>query len=369
MKHSILLTLLFLLVFSLTAQEKAFIEQNLRTEWMTYEHGAYVPLPEERVSIGNTVYFNVSASRFSGRTLILKSARPFFVFFNGKLSGEYQGSASLNIDSLSLAHYTPNLLVAVHQQGVNKRDLKTWIVTVREKASSSGFVPPLRPPTYFKDFVIVAGLVVTIMFLVITRFNPKLASDYFSVIRIFSVREADDAQSNARLTSSTNIQFYISCSLLLGFYLMIIFHHLPDAYALPLFFQGHSFAEVVWQWIRLSALILGVFFTKIIFVFSFTRLFGLRGLARIHFFNWVRLLLIIFGSSSLILFIYYISSGDSPGVFVVFLGLIVATLIAWIIVAFLKLNSKSEHSMFHLFSYICATEIIPLLITIKVLFQ
>jgi hypothetical protein len=205
--------------------------------------------------------------------------------------------------------------------------------------------------------------------LFITHFNPKLASDYFSIIRIFSLREGDDAQSNARLTSSTNIQFYIGCSLLLGLYLMIIFHHLPDAYALPLYFGGHSFGAVVWQWIRLSTIILGVFFLKILFIFSLTRLFGLRGLARIHFFNWVKLLLIVFGASSLILFIYFISRGQSPGFFVVFLSLIVGTLMVWIGVAFLKLNGKSEHSMFHLFSYICATEIIPLLITIKVLFQ
>jgi hypothetical protein len=125
----------------------------------------------------------------------------------------------------------------------------------------------------------------------------------------------------------------------------------------------------VWQWIRLSVIILGVFFVKILLIFSLTRLFGLKGLARIHFFNWVRLLLIVFGASSIILFIYFILRGQSPDFFIVFLTLVVGTLVSWIFIVFLKLNGKTEHSMFHLFSYICATEIIPLLITIKVLFQ
>jgi hypothetical protein len=366
MKRAILLAHLLLLIHSVEAQEKAFVEKDLQTEWLTYEQG-YVPIGAETYNIGNTLYFQLAPAQYPGRSLVLKSARPFFVFFNGRISGEYDGYVSFKVDSLATAYFTQTLLVTIHQKDINKRDLKTWILS--EKKKNSSLVPPGRPSTYFKDFVIVAGLIIIIMFLIITHFNPKLASDYFSVIRIFSHREGDDAQSNARLTGSTNIQFYIGCSLLLGLYLMIIFHHLPDAYALPLYFEGHSFGAVVWQWIRLSVIILGLFFLKIVFIFSLTRLFGLRGLARIHFFNWVRLLLIVFGASSLILFVYYISRGQSPVFFVVFLSLIVGTLMAWIGVAFLKLKGKSEHSMFHLFSYICATEIIPLLITIKVLFQ
>jgi hypothetical protein len=366
MKHAILVAHLLLLINPVMAQEKFFVEKDLQGEWLMYQEG-YVPIGPETTRIGNTLYFKVVPGQYPGRSLVLKSARPFFLFFNGMLSGEYDGYVSLKVDSLAAAYFTPSLLVTVHQKNINRRDLKTWILSEQKKTSS--LIPPGRPPTYFKDFVIVAGLTIIVIFLIIGHVNPKLASDYFSVIRIFSVREGDDAQSNARLASSTNIQFYIACSLLLGLYLMIIFHHLPDSYALPLHFDGHSFGAVVWQWIRLSMIILSIFFLKILFIFSLTRLFGLRGLARIHFFNWVRLLLIVFGGLSLILFIYYISRGQSPDFFVVFLFLIVGILMVWIGVVFLKLNGKSEHSMFHLFSYICATEIIPLLITIKVLFQ
>ena len=95
----------------------------------------------------------------------------------------------------------------------------------------------------------------------------------------------------------------------------------------------------------------------------------MRGMARFHFFNWIRLLLVVFGTATIILFMYFISRGDSSDFFVILLFLVIAALIAWIVVAFFKLSGRSEHSMFHLFSYICATEIIPLLITVKVLFQ
>jgi hypothetical protein len=150
---------------------------------------------------------------------------------------------------------------------------------------------------------------------------------------------------------------------------MIIQYHLPDAYALPLYFKINGFWSAIGQWLKISTIILAIFFVKILLVFSFTRLFGLKGLTRVHFFNWVRLLLIGIGTFSVMLFVYYISRGRNTDIFIVFLSLIIATLAAWIFIVLLKLAGKSEHSMFHLFSYICATEVLPLLITIRVLFQ
>jgi hypothetical protein len=366
-KYGVLLWFLLALLKNGVSQSQFSVEKDLHADWMKYEKEAYQTMPDERLAVENTIYFKIDANRFQGRYLAINSDRSFFIFLNGMLAGEFPGRTLLNLDSLTNTNRTASLLVGIYQQDINPRDLKTVIGSfhprspLQESASS--------PPTYFRDFVTLAGLVIILLFLMITRLNPKLASDYFSVVRIFSLREGEDAQSNARLTSSTNIQFYIICSLLLGFYLMIIIHHLPDEYALPLYFQGHTFGAVVWQWIRLSTIILSVFFIKIVLIYSLTRLFGLRGVTRIHFFNWVRLLLIVFGASSIIIFVYFISRGQSTTFFLVFLMLIAGTLTAWIFIVFLKLNGKNEHSMFHLFSYICATEIIPLLITVKVLFQ
>lgn len=338
---------------------------DLQPSWLVHEDGKYIPHDLDAGT--NTIYLKLEPAKFPGADLRIASSRPYFLFVNGKLSGEYKGASSFSIDSLAGRHLSNELLTCIYQQSINPRELKTTVAKLKSTLGEAA--PPYRPSTHFKDFVIISGLTIIIFFLTISQINPKLASDYFSVEKIFSPREADDAQSNARLTSSNNIQFYIGCSLLLAFYLIIILYHLPDAYALPLRFQADGFWSLVWQWIRLAFLILIVFMIKIVIVFMLTRLFNMRGLARVHFFNWVRLLLIVFGGATIIVFSYYILRGQNETVFVVFLSLIVATLIAWIFIVFMKLNGKTEHSMFHLFSYICATELIPLLITIKVLFQ
>ena len=82
------------------------------------------------------------------------------------------------------------------------------------------------------------------------------------------------------------------------------------------------------QWLKLGFIVLLLLFSKIVLVFLLSNLFGLRGIAGIHFFNWIRLLLIVSGALSLILFIYFISRGQNEEVYVMMLSVIIAAMVA-----------------------------------------
>jgi len=355
---------------SVLAQEKFTVVKDLRSEWMRFDGEAYESLGDSPFTGFNTIYFHLNAQANAGTLLRLNSSKPYFLFVNGKITGEFQGETVLRVDSL-LARWGHGASgwIAVNQDRINLRDLRTQIVSRQRPMLQAKSDTAARPYSHFRDFVVIAGMIIIMLFLVALRLNPKLAADYFSIRSVFSSRESDDGQASVRLTSSSNVQFYVICSLLTGFYLIIVFYNLPAQYALPLHFQASGFWMMSLQWLKLSAIIFIILFLKIVIVFSLTRLFGMRGMARLHFFNWVRLLLVVFSASTTVLFIYFITRGSSPAVFVLFLSLVVVALITWIAVAFFKLSGRSGHSMFHLFSYLCATEIIPLLITVKVLFQ
>jgi hypothetical protein len=360
--------LLLFTYISVLAQEKFTVVKDLRSEWMTFENGAYQPVGQSPLPRLNTVYFSLDFQAYARNILRLQSDRPYFLFVNGKVVGEFHGEVNLKIDSLLEQVYSSTYWIAIHQERINERDLRSEIISMQPPPRAEVHTS-VRPYSYFRDFVVISGLIIILLFLLAVRLNPKLAADYFSVSRILSSREADDSQASARLTSGSNVQFYILCSLMIGFYLTIIMYNLPSEYALPIRFQASGFWMMWWQWLKLSTIVFYVLLLKLLIIFSLTRLYDMRGLARYHFFNWIRLLLVVFGASTVLLFMYFISRGDHKFIFVVFLSVVVATLIAWIGMAFLKLSGRSGHSMFHLFSYLCATEIIPLLITVKVLFQ
>lgn len=364
-----LASLLVSLCFSVFAQQELTRLKDLRGEWMQYEDNRYQPLTSFPINGVSTVYFRVDPAAHSGNFLRLRSSDPYYVFINGTVKGDYQGETLLSVESLSRTATVRPVLVAVHQRVISERDLATEIVSKQRPPRQSELQSISRPYSHFRDFVVIAGLIIIVLFLVALRLNPKLASDYLSVTRMFSARDADDSQAGARLTGGSNVQFYVLCSVMIAFYLMIILYNLPAEYALPGRFQTSDFWMMWLQWLKLSTLVFTALMIKILIIFVLTRLFGMRGMARFHFFNWIRVLLVVLGIATVLLFMYFISRGDSETLYVMFLSLVAITLSVWMIVAFFKFGGKTGHSMFHLFSYLCATEIIPLLITVKILFE
>jgi hypothetical protein len=367
LKRPLLSILFFLVSLTLLGQEKFTVKKDLRSEWLQYKNDRYELIGDETISNIQSIHLQLNADKLGDQKILIQSSKPYFLFLNGKLIKEHQGRLEINPDSLSSAQNVSDFTLTVNQTRIDEKDLKTQL-TGNGKESEQ-FESVAKPNTFFRDFVVIAGLVLIIFFVIIIRMHPKLAADYFSVTRILSLREGEDNQSHARFAISSNLLFYIFGSMLLSLYLIIVFDNLPDNYMLSSSFEATDFWGVVWKWIKLSTLIVVILFCKIVLIFSLSWLFGMNGIAGVHFFNWVRLLLLISSSFIVILFIYYISRGYNPTVYTVLLSAIVFFFTAWIAVVFLKLNNRIEHSMFHLFSYICATEVIPLLITIKVLFQ
>jgi hypothetical protein len=365
MRQYIFVLVLFFIFYNAVSQQRAFtVKENLQNNWTVYRGEKYEPYTNGKDI--NTIYFFVDAEKFSGDYLRIASTREFALFINGKLAS-LEGH-NFNLDSLAKKFGSGPLQIAVHQKNIETSGLRTTIETPVVLKTHSP-VAEDKPSTFFRDFVVVASMLLLIMLVIVMRLNPKLASDYFSVSRIFSIREGDDSQIYMRITSSTNILFYIFCSLILSFYLMVVFHFLPPAYSVASYLKSQSFIATFLQWLFISLLILAVFFVKIILVYITSILFGSKEIVGIHFFNWVRLLLTFFGSLSVILFFYFILHGQSSTFHSVLLKLIAWCLTGWIVIIFLKLRRRSGYSMFHLFSYICATEIIPLLIIITVLYN
>lgn len=352
----------FSLIFFNVSAAGLRVKKDLSSDWMVYAEDRYHPYEGQSV---RTIYFTVNASGFPGDYLRIGSSGKCTLFINGKLAGEGQ-EFLLSLDSLAKTYTSPMLIgLYRHEQGKDQ-----LITQIRSPLPSGTAVEiEMRKSSAFRDFTVVASLILTLLLIVVIRLNPKLASDYFSVTRIFSTYEGEDAQLYTRITSSVNILFYVFCSLMLGYYMMIVFQFVQDRYPLALLFQADSFSMAMLQWIKFSAVLLVLFFLKIILVYFLASLFGLPGIAGVHFFNWVRLLLVIFGIATIVLSFYFIVRGQHESFFVVLFRFLSWALAGWTILILFKLRGRTERSLFHLFSYICATELIPFLFIIKILYN
>lgn len=365
MKRSITFVLLLLLLIPFLLQGQDFVSKDFRSEWQMYQGERYVPFDAKAKN--STIYFWLEPSQFGGQQLRVESSEPFAIFVNGQLFASGSGRVDFSVDSVQKVFMAPVLLVGIHQDKIRAGGLQTLIVSKAPVKTSEVELPMTF--SSFRDFVIVGMLILVSVLILVGQLNPKLAADYFSIIKMFFLREGEDSQIYSRITSSINFLFYVYCSLMIGYYLMIIFRFIPSDYVVALAFQSDSFGEAILLWIKLSAIILAIIFLKVLLVYLLSRMFGLTEIAGIHIFNWIRLLLVVFGSLTMILFFYFILHGQNENFHEILLKTISWLLVGWMFLIILKLSKRMSHSMFHLFSYICATELIPLLITIKVLYN
>jgi len=113
--------------------------------------------------------------------------------------------------------------------------------------------------------------------------------------------------------------------------------------------------------------VFAVLMFKLLLIFIFSQLFGLRDTVRFQFFHFVRLLFISGVGLGVILVLYFIFKTSSTSAFASLLLIASIFIIISVGILFLKLLGRTGLPVFHLFSYLCASEIIPLIILGKVL--
>lgn len=340
------------------------LKKDLNENWQVFIGDTYSAYDDEETV--HTIYFSVNANHFRGDYLVLANDLPFSVFVNGKLIADEKLNVAFSIDSLKRTISTSALFFSIHQEEeVNPSALTTTIQT-KTVATSEQYAGdhPLKRETFFRDFVITSVLILVIFLTSTVRLNPRLSSDYFSVSKIFSLRDNDDDDQLYNRLTSGNILFYFFTSLILAFFIIVIGQFI--GIGIPAI-KVNGYGEGWLTWVRLSTIIFGFLFVKMIIIYLMASLFGIRDVSGFHFFNFTRLLLVSIGSLTLVIAVYYILNGQQKGFYFFLYEFVSWILIGWIILFFLKLTNRAQRSVFHLFSYICATEIIPFLLIVKVL--
>ncbi len=340
--------------------------KDLRPEWTVYDKNAYLPIGDRSPDSFSTIYFTLDPRNFGGHHLHVQCPEEWQFFVDGKLIFSSEQSALLNMDSLALEFGGP-LLIGIHAAD-GFRDGLTEIVFTGDAAQH--YFPEMlpRPPTYFRDYGIIASAILVMFLLLLYRTNPQLTLDYFSFEKIFSAAERNEMQLASRITSSANLLFYLFCALLAGFLLSAIFYSAGPFFHAARPLQITSFGSAFWVWTKLSLFIFILLASKLFIVLVFSTLFNFRETISFQFFNFLRFVLFTGVTMAVLSLMFFMFRVDAAVFYerLVVLGLILLSLGSIVVLA--KLLGKSRFSFFHLFSYLCISEFIPLVIIFKIFF-
>lgn len=361
MRIALLLCFLF---FTHTLVAQWVIKKDLHENWLVSDSVAYRAYDDK--GYYTTIYFTVPVKTFQGDYLMVRSAEPVSVFLNGSVLLDQIQHVNLSIDSLQKKYRTSQFFVALHSDNpVSPENLRTFVASAVQHQATSPSESYTKMATVFRDFSFTAVLIMTIFLVSVIRLNPGLSADYFSIRKLFSFRESEDDHYYYRVTSGT-ILFYVFTSLMTSLFLMIIIRFTGIRLGIEELVTA-SYGRLVFIWLTISLYVLLFLFAKIVVIYLTSVLFGIREVAGYHFFNFVRILLITVGILSLILLIYFVLHGHGWTFYNTLYASLPWILGAWIVLGFFKLASRVRHTPFHLFSYICATELIPFFVIIEVL--
>jgi hypothetical protein len=347
--------------------QQGYVTQDLTPQWTVFDDGGYRPYERERDAGIDVIYFTVDAGLHKDARVQISGRHARAIFINGKLvaSGDVQ-DVTYDVDSLADRFPGRLLHFGIYASHIYPENLKVSLISPGTVVSS-GPAEIARPRSYFHDFV-VSGIILLFILLIVVTQLTKVPIAFFTR-RIFSTHESEEVQLYTRIASTTNILFYVFTSLVIAFYLMIIYRSSGDKYVLGLATQAETYFGTVLKWGRLGSILLVAFFLKVGLVMLMSRTFGLWEYLGFQVVNWMRLMLVSFGILTVVEVVYFLSGGMSAAVYAAFVWAFVGVLAAWVIVFFAKVARRPGYSLFHIISYLCTTEVLPLLISVKLLFH
>ncbi|MBX2899471.1 MAG: DUF4271 domain-containing protein [Cyclobacteriaceae bacterium] len=350
-------TLLYFLVGSTALFAQPDLS-SLKSTWLVSTEAGYQPYRNQPVQ---AIHFGVDAA-MQGSYLVVVNRHPYSVFVNGTLQWQAQDTLRIDADSL-LRVYKGNAWLSVYQPQLHSlQTFRQAKIQLQEDASN-----PLRPPTYFHNFTIVAVLLVFIFLVSLYRASPSLMFDYLNVIKLFSAQERDDASSTGRIGASINLIFFAVISFLVGLLVLILFKYSGDRFYLATLIEPATTAGAFAAWLTLAAGVFVILLLRLVLIFLCSSLFGLRDTVRFHFFHFVRFLFIVSLLTGVTLVVYFMMGVATPSGYATLFLMACISSLAGSAFLFIKLLGRTSLPVFHLFSYLCASEIIPLIILGKVL--
>lgn len=354
---------------SASAADTLLLVKDLEEEWLVNrEEAGLVPVLDKKEFSGNILFVPVNAEAFKGTRLVIETMEDVSLFRENSLIDRINGRREYNLDSLR-EQYGESFIFTLYRNQLNPYRISTGIYREVEddmltQMQSEQVLISSREQGQLRDVMLVSLFIVLSYIAALFLYYPKVTQEFLKVSRGFSLREVDENLMKTRPLSSVNLLFYGFYSML-GAWVLLILAQLSGMHLrLPLF-QFDSFWGGMITWLELSFILLAIIFIKYILVSSFKTMFSIPGFLNNHYYNYIRIGMVMYLSVVIFLIIAVFTFGVNSESFyysVVFVLCGLYFMRAGVI--YFKLMNSASYSILHLFSYLCATELMPFMLIV-----
>ena len=341
--------------------------EDLREKWLVYDHeqNRYVPYILVRDSRPKSISIIINTD-IAEDYLVLAIPKHSSVYFNDKMEGSFDRDTVF----VYKVHDLPNqiqekTLLTIFNPALKPEKLLTYLA-VPSKGYEGGNIILTRTNNYFNEFFITAVVIIMGFWVFLYYNDPKNASTFISYSKTLSLRGLGDNLFRTKFFSPTNFRVYIFYGMIFSLLGISVDFMANNHLGFYLDFKNILMPFAIWI-LLILAVLTGLIFKQWLISY-FTKIFKIKDFSKNHFFSIIRVSL---GGVLLILLIFvlikFVLKWHSYDNYQIFIPLIITMYVLRTIIIFLRLIIFSKHRMLHLFSYLCATEIIPLVIIAKII--
>ena len=354
------------------------VMKDLEEDMLVYSNAydTYVPYTKGASFNTSAAVFVLPLRQYRDYQLLIKPPAESSLMINQRIVDYYwhEGSHLYPIDSL-FSQYGDSCVVSVFSPSLHPDKLEVAVISRRPYSynepgvGSEEFLKVYeRPEQHFNNFFIVGILILLAILAVLRNLFPRIFSSYYDISRATAIRVRDEPNFSMKLSGRGHVPFIIFYSLLFGFLIMVLLQQAQEVVSVFDFLSFDAFGNYIYAWLLLSVVVFFFQLFKYWLLLLVAKVFNIGEFAYIHFFDFLRLsqifytfvfalvVLVFFGAES------YIDAGA-----ILLLRIVAVFAVIRVVLIFFKLLRLSQFRKTYLFSYLCTTEILPLLIGLKFL--
>ena len=334
---------------------EANTKQGPQTEVLSQYDSAkmdFVSIHDKKTDGSQLLFYKLSITEKREKRLIVVCPFEVTLFVDNNLAYR-SDNFKIGLDSLRKIHKKDNVLLTFYgtPRLIGPDDLVIdFVENLHNGSDLTVDGPVLRAENPLPDFLMVFLLLFFTLIAIVKTGSGQLIADIFNWGRIFSLNAKDESYfRNDVFSANVFVLFAIFC-LIISFSFNVA-HWLQDSiggpYSVYIIDLAKTFGTV-------TVIVIG----KIMIIGIFSKIFNFSGLFSVHALEYIRYSItanIVIAVLALIIYV----SGASFVTWEMFFYLWIATIVFRIVILTFKLNSIASFHFFHLFSYICATEIVP----------
>lgn len=264
------------------------------------------------------------------------------------------------VDSLSKLSHSDTIRLTLYR----KKGLINYTAGVVRKGAqftpiSDITISDSRTITFSKDYFLLMIVILFGLYAFLLSRYPKTFGDFVAVSGIFSFRSRDESFNQTRFLYGSTISFLVVHSAMLAVLVLIYDKYGPEHFDLYL----ADDKNIIVRWLLLTLIIYGLIVIKYLLIYYTGQLFNLGKSIKMYFSDFIRLsivfyLLVFFAVAAFLIGREYILSQAIKYL----ISIVLTFYMIRFVIIFFRLRNATGFNILHLFSYLCATEILPILV-------